>query len=191
MRLLRALQQDPGRTVGELAERCAIPPNTVRDHLDVLEREGLVRRETLPAHGRGRPSVAFHPVRELEAGTAASARADAARHRGELLRATTGEDDAALDAAALAQIDVLYEHLDDAGLDPVLDEDALSFDLAPCRYHDLIEADQSMVCAVHARLVKDVLHQVDGPLALKRLDPFVTEHRCQLLLAQRRGADPR
>lgn len=190
MRLLRVVQSRPGLRVSDLADECDLPPNTVRDHLEVLEREGLIRRETLPARGRGRPAVAFHPVQEQESNDAARERVRGARQRGELLRAATGAGDGGLDDAALAQIDVLYEHLDDSGLDPVVDEDALTFELAPCRYHDMIDDDQALVCSVHARLVKDVLRQADGPLALKRLDPFVTEHSCRLVLARRRGEEP-
>ena len=104
--------------------------------------------------------------------------------RGALLRATTGAADGRLDEASAAQIDVLYEHLEDAGLEPVVDEAALTFELTPCPYLDLLDADRALVCSMHARLAGDVLRQVDGPLALERLDPFVTEDRCRLALAR-------
>lgn len=42
-----------------------------------------------------------------------------------------------------------------------------------------------MVCSVHAKLVRQQLEQVDGPLKLRRLDPFTTEHSYLLVL----GAD--
>jgi len=80
---------------------------------------------------------------------------------------------------------VLYEHLDDAGLDPAVDEKTLSFDLAPCRYHDMIDEDRALVGGVHARLVQDVLLHTEGPLELERLEPFVTAHHCRLLLTTR------
>ena len=183
-RLLRAIQRAPGRRANELADECELPLNTARDHLRVLEGEGLIRAESRPVGGRGRPPLVFHPVRESTSNDAARHRVTAARRRGALLRAVAGEPDRGRDDA-VAQLDVLYEHLDDAGLEPVVDEDALTFELAPCRYHRLIDTDQALVCSMHERLVGDVLHQVDGPLVLQRLDPFVTEHRCRLVLARR------
>ncbi len=187
MRLLRALQREPGRTAQALATECVLPVNTVRDHLAVMEAEGLIVRESVRAGTRGRPPVVFHPVRAAGTSAAADRRVDGARRRGDLYRAVTSDDDEDdLDAQSRAQLDVLYEHLDDAGLDPALDERTLTVDLAPCNYHGLIDQDQSMVCAVHARLVGDVLQQAGGPLEMKRLLPFVTEHSCRLMLTRRR-----
>lgn len=188
LRLLRAVQQHPGRRAADFAAECGMPLNTVRDHLRVLVGEGLIRSETVHEGGRGRPPVIYHPVREPESSAEADQRVVGARHRGSMLRAALGDDGGGLDEKAHAQLDVLYEHLDDSGLQPVLDERSLTVELAPCRYHDMIDDDRPLVCSVHARLVGDVLRQVDGPLALKRLDPFVTEHRCLLVLTPRRDA---
>jgi predicted ArsR family transcriptional regulator len=184
MQLLRAIQRVPGRRAGELASESGIPLNTVRDHLRVLEDEGLIRSETLQVGVRGRPPVVFHPVQETSSSPAASARVTGAAERGRMLRAVTPSADAEpLGADAQRQVDVLYEHLDDSGLEPALDERALTFDLAPCRYHDMIDEERALVCGVHARLVQDVLRQAEVPLVVRRLEPFVTAHRCRLLLA--------
>jgi predicted ArsR family transcriptional regulator len=188
LQLLRAVQRVPGRRAGELASECGIPLNTVRDHLRVLEDEGLIRSEALQVGVRGRPPVVFHPVRESASSAAASARVVGAEKRGRMLRAVTSAEPPVLDADAARQLDVLYEHLDDAGLDPAVDERTLSFDLAPCRYHDMIDEDRALVCGVHARLVQDVLLHADGPLAMERLEPFVTAHHCRLLLTHTEGA---
>ncbi|MFE5410670.1 helix-turn-helix domain-containing protein [Microbacterium sp. NPDC056569] len=183
LQLLQAIQRVPGRRAGELASECGIPLNTVRDHLRVLEDEGLIRSETIQVGVRGRPPVVFHPVRESASSDAASARVDGADKRGRMLRAVTRTETPALAADAARQLDVLYEHLDDAGLEPDVDEKTLSFDLAPCRYHDMIDEDRALVCGVHARLVQDVLLHTEGPLEMQRLEPFVTAHRCRLLLS--------
>lgn len=187
LRLLREIQRQPGRRASEIAANIEMPLNTARDHLWVLEDEGLIRGERVSTGTRGRPPIVYHPVREPGSNPAAEDRTAEALKRGALLRATTAAP-AAHDRAAQAQIDVLYEHFDDAGLQPHVDDEALSFELAPCNYHDAIETDQSLVCSVHARLVGDVLRQVAGPLALKRLEPFVTPHRCRLQLTRRRNA---
>lgn len=186
LRLLHAIQQTPGRRAGALAEECGIPLNTVRDHLRVLEDEGLIRSETRNAGRRGRPPVVFHPVREISSSTAARRRVEDADRRGRMFRSVTPDTSPpALGEEARRQVDVLYEHLDDAGLNPVVDEESLRFDLAPCRYHGLLEEDQALVCGVHAQLVRDVLRHGDGPLEIDRLEPFVSAHTCRLLLTVR------
>ncbi|KJL18658.1 hypothetical protein RN51_03498 [Microbacterium oxydans] len=159
-----------------------MPLNTARDHLRVLEDEGLIRSEPVNTGRRGRPPLVFHPVRETSSSPRARARVEGADVRGRMLRAVTSESPR-LGDEALRQVDVLYEHLDDAGLNPVVDEEALRFDLAPCRYRGVLAVDQALVCAVHEQLVRDVLRLADGPLEMRRLDPFVTPHRCQLLLS--------
>jgi predicted ArsR family transcriptional regulator len=148
--------------------------------------EGLIRSESLGSGRRGRPPLVFHPVHDVASSTVARARVEGAISRGRMLRAMSREPPSGLEADALRQVDVLYEHLDDAGLNPVVDEKYLRFELTPCRYHDLLDADQELVCGVHAQLVRDVLRQSDGPLEVKRLEPFVTPHTCRLLLT--RGA---
>ncbi|MFK0241480.1 helix-turn-helix domain-containing protein [Microbacterium sp. NPDC090281] len=184
LRLLRAIQQTPGCRAGALAEESGIPLNTVRDHLKVLEDEGLIRTETLHTGERGRPPVVFHPVRDASSSAVARRRVEGASARGRMLRAVSSDAPPTLGDEALRQVDALYEHLDDAGLNPVVDEDALQFDLAPCRYHDLLDEDQELVCGVHAQLVRDVLQHSGGPLEVQRLDPFVSAHRCTLMLTR-------
>lgn len=184
LRLLHAIQQNPGSRADALADECAIPLNTVRDHLRVLEDEGLIRSETIHGGDRGRPPVVFHPVLDVRSNPVARTRVEGASTRGRMLRAVTAGAASALEPDAMRQVDALYEHLEDAGMSPVVDEEALKFDLAPCRYHGLLDQDQTLVCGVHAQLVRDVLRHSDGPLEMDRLDPFVTSHSCRLVLTR-------
>ncbi|QWW19415.1 MarR family transcriptional regulator [Schaalia sp. 19OD2882] len=46
-------------TVNQLAEEAGLHVSSVRETLDILHARGLVRRETLPAHGRGRPALGY------------------------------------------------------------------------------------------------------------------------------------
>jgi predicted ArsR family transcriptional regulator len=158
--------------------------NTVREHLRVLEDEGLVVGETVRTGGRGRPPVVFRPVRDADASPAVEERLAQARERGDLLRRLEPELDATeeLGEDAVHQLDALYEHLEDAGLQPRIDEPSLTVGLVPCAYHAAVAENQSLVCSVHARLVQDVLTQVPGPIRLRRVDPFVTPHSCVVAL---------
>lgn len=197
LRLLRAVQRQPGRLVQELAEDTGLHVNTVRDHLRVLEDEGLVVARTVRTGGRGRPPVVFHPVREADASPAVEERLEQARERGNLLRRLEPELDVTEDLGedAVHQLDALYEHLEDAGLQPRIDEPSLTVGLVPCAYHAAVAENQSLVCSVHARLVQDVLTQVPGPVRLRRVDPFVTPHSCMIALGisgrtRETGGDP-
>lgn len=184
MRLLRAIQRTPGILLTELAETAGLHVNTTREHLRVLEDEGLIRSEPRPTGERGRPPIAFHPVRDTEGSPVAARRVAAATASGDAMRRFAPDLDSGADLGADAahQLDALYEHLEDAGLEPELDQQDLTMTLAPCPYLRAVEEDRPLVCAVHARLVHDVLAQVPGPIELRRLDPFVTSHSCVIAL---------
>src|SRR5699024_9285248 len=60
--ILRALRAETTATAAELAEALGIHPNTVRFHLGVLESNGDVIREQVPARRPGRPELRFRIV---------------------------------------------------------------------------------------------------------------------------------
>lgn len=185
VKLLHAVQRAPGRRLQELADEAGIHLNTAREHLHVLETEGLIACRRLSTGTRGRPPVAYYPVQQPEVNEHADRRAARAQSTGDLLRRL----DPSLDQSerfgveGQHQIDALYSHLDDVGFEPEFDEEDLGFDLQPCPYHDLIEKHGSLVCSVHARLLQDQLEQVKGPLSVERLQPFVTPHQCRVTLS--------
>lgn len=192
LRLLHAVQRLPGRLLQELAEETGLPLNTARDHLRVLEGEGLVARAPVETGRRGRPPNGYSPVRRTEHSLVAEQRARAAQERGEVLRGLDPELDHrdVLGDEAVHQLDALYEHLEDAGMEPEVDERDLTIGLLPCLYEEMIDAERPAVCSVHARLVRDQLEQVPGPLELRRLHPFVGPERCVLVLGRHGEAAP-
>lgn len=184
LKLLHAIQRQPGQTLKALAEAAEIHVNTARDHLRVLEDEGFITATPIDTGRRGRPPMEYHPLEDADHNPTARERAEEARARGKLLRRLSPELDTGQDLPddAQHQLDVLYEHLDDVGMEPVIDNDQLTVDVKPCIYQDLLEADRPVVCSVHAKLVRQQLEQVDGPLQLRRLHPFTTAHSCLLVL---------
>ena len=192
LRLLHAVQRIPGRVLQDLAEETRLPLNTARDHLRVLEDEGFVVREPVETGRRGRPPNGYSPVRRTEHSPVAERRARAAQERGDALRGLEPELDHrdALGHEAVHQLDALYEHLEDAGMEPEIDDQDLTIALLPCLYEDMIDTERPAVCSVHARLVRDQLEQVPGPLELRRLHPFVGPERCVLVLGRRGEAAP-
>lgn len=190
LRLLGAIQSEPGLLLRELATRTGLHENTVRDHLDVLEEEGLVTRETRHSGGRGRPPQTYHPVREAHRNVEAERRVDDAARHGDLLRRMQRDTPATgLDADALHQLDALYEHLDDSGFEPELHDDRLEIDLVPCPFTPLVDTDQEFVCRVHSQLIRDTLTQVPGPLRLTQLDARPSHDRCRAHLGVVQDSD--
>ncbi len=192
MQLLSAVQEAPGLLLRDLAERTGLHENTVRDHLAVLENEGLVTRHTRHPGTRGRPPATYHPVTEHGANPEADDRIDRARRHGDLLRRMAPESARTdLGDDALHQLDALYEHLDDVGLQPEIDDANLEIELVPCPYYALIDSDPQLVCRVHTQLIRDVLAQAPGPLSLTLLEPYATHDRCRAHLeAQAAGRSP-
>lgn len=185
MKLLHAIQRVPGRRLPELAEEAGIHINTAREHLHVLETEGLISSRTLSTGARGRPPVVFDPVRLPEVNRNADRRAAQAQSTGDLMRRIDPSLDESekLGIEALHQIDTLYSHLDDVGFRPEFDSEDLEFELKPCPFHELLDEHGAIVCAVHARLIQDQLEQVTGPLSIRELQPFVTPHQCRIALS--------
>jgi len=184
LRLLAEVQAEPGLLLRELAARLGLHENTVRDHLLVLEAEGLITRQTVHAGRRGRPPETYHPVRDAGHNAEAARRVQTAAQHGDLLRRMQPDAHAAeLDTAALHQIDALYEHLDDAGFEPELDDRALEIDLVPCPFTTLVDDEPELVCRVHSQLIRDTLSQVPGPLRLQLLEPRLSHTLCRVHLA--------
>lgn len=187
LRLLHAVQRVPGRRLQELAEEAGMPINTARDHLRILKDEGLVASSPVETGERGRPPHVYSPVQSAEHSPVARRRVHDAKARGDILRGLDPQLDHsdALGVEAVHQLDTLYEHLEDAGLEPEIDEDDLTIGLLPCLYEGMLDTDRPIVCSVHARLVRDQLEQVPGPLELRRLHPFIGPKRCELVLGRR------
>lgn len=218
VKLLHAVQRVPGRRLPDLAEEAGIHVNTAREHLLVLEEEGLIVSRPVSTGVRGRPPMVFDPVRQPRANIRADRRAAAARMHGDLLRRVDPGfgPSSGLEGEARHQVDALYAHLEDAGLEPELEsnvggantgggggdgaggsstgssgaDDSIAIELHPCAYRAMIDEHGTIVCSVHARLVQDQLAQVPGPLKLRKLEPFVTPHSCRLTLGSRDQAAP-
>nr|WP_246475684.1 winged helix-turn-helix transcriptional regulator [Brevibacterium renqingii] len=188
VKLLGAVQKRPGSRLKELADEVGLHVNTARDHLRILIEEGFVCLEPAATGTRGRPPMVYRPVDDPEANEAARERIDRAREHRQVLRRLAngdGTQPAALDELgddAGAQFDVLYEHLDDSGMEPMVDEEEMRISLAPCPHYRMVGDEREIACAIHANLVRSLLGQVPGPLELDRLLPFTSADTCQILL---------
>lgn len=177
----------PGISLAGLSEQLGLHANTLRDHVRVLEAEGIIRSEVEHRASRGRPRALYFPVDAGTVSDAAQRRIDDARRHGDLLRRVApGAEPVTHDLGqdAVHQIDALYEHLDEVGLQPQLAENDLEVALRPCAFHNLVAGHREVLCRVHEGLIREVLSRTGGPIEIDRLLPLVNEHRCELLLKQ-------
>ncbi|HYP72863.1 MAG TPA: helix-turn-helix domain-containing protein [Microbacterium sp.] len=186
------VMEQPGISLAELSEQTELHANTLRDHVRVLTDEGIIRSEVEHRAMRGRPRALYYPVDAATANEAAQKRIDDAKRHGDLLRRIAPDAEPVthdLDQDAVHQLDALYEHLDEVGLDPTLAEDDLEVALRPCAFHTLVAGHREVLCRVHEGLIRDVLDRAGGPIEIDRLLPLVNEHRCELMLKLRPPAD--
>lgn len=178
--------EQPGISLAELSEKTGLHANTLRDHVRVLTSEGIIRSEVEHRAMRGRPRALYYPMDAATENEAAQRRIEQAKKHGDLLRRVMPdtEPDAALalDQDGVHQLDALYEHLDEVGLDPRLAERELEVALRPCAFHTLVANHREALCRVHENLIREVLARAGGPVEIDRLLPLVTDHRCELLL---------
>ena len=186
--LLGAVQNHPGSRLRELADEVGLHINTARDHLRVLIDEGFIYLHPESTGVRGRPPMVYHPVDDPESNSVAAERIARAReHHEALTRLMAGAElrptglDALGDQAG-TQFDLLYEHLDDSGMEPEPDAEELRISLAPCPHYRMVGEDRAIACGIHAKIVRDLLSQLPGPLELDRLQPFTSADTCQILL---------
>jgi predicted ArsR family transcriptional regulator len=195
-RLLAVLHaSDRPMAIRDLADAVDLHPNTAREHLDLLVDAGLVRRETAPAAGRGRPGLRYvaEPQERTEDPRAYRALASvlatelarrpdagpAARSAGErwgqaAARALPGVGVAEPDA-----VDRLVDLLDDAGFAPsrstaTPDE----IELHRCPFGPLAHERGDVVCNVHLGLMRGALRELGAPLDAVSLQPFVEPDLC-------------
>ncbi len=176
------LQHPDGIGIAELVTATWLHENTVRDHVRVLEIEGVIRTAIERRPVRGRPRTLFLPATGDVPNETAQRRIDAAKLHGDLLRRMTPDTATLLPHDAVHQLDALYEHLDDLGLEPEIDEADLRVDMVPCPFHDIIDAHRDAACRVHHELIADVLRRTGGPVEVDELRPLVTPHLCHLRL---------
>jgi len=176
-----------GLTVAELARRVDLHPNAVRQHLDVLQRAGVVASvPSAPTGRRGRPSSVY---------ALAAPRAVAAVGHRQLVRlllefvrrAHTTEDD--IEAFGWDQgahlvvadegVGSLVASFGGLGFAPeeVTGEadrrdGRMDLRLRACPFKDAVLADGGhLICALHRGLVRGALERIDGAAELAVFEP--------------------
>ena len=167
--LLRLLTEKAGRTITEMSAATALHPNTVREHLQRLEADGLVVRTTEHRTTRGRPRVLYTAVmgEASVSSPVAKRKVRDAATRGDIMRRLIPDAEPAtrdLPPDALHQLDAIIEHLTDAGFEPELGRDELTIDVSPCRHKSAQASHRETLCAVHLGIMQGVLAEAGGPV---------------------------
>jgi predicted ArsR family transcriptional regulator len=193
--IVAELEASPGGLdASELGRRLGRHANTIRWHLGILARAGIVRSDAEPRSGPGRPRILYRlgssirPERSDEYRLLASVLADTVSRepRGteacELAgRAWGAELVGGRDRADRGGIEAVVGILAEQGFEPQLEE--LAIRMRRCPFHDLAEAHPEVVCAVHRGLISGALEALGSTLSVSALEIFPQPNACIARLA--------
>jgi predicted ArsR family transcriptional regulator len=192
-------------TLAELTGTTGLHANTLREHLDAMVRDGLVRREPAPRRGRGRPAWRYAPVPGPAAPGAEyaglAAALAAAIHRtsvtpvddavaagaewGHELARSTGRP---ADRSHLAARRQVVAVLGGMGFDPRTDGDAALVRLTSCPLLAAARRYPDVVCGVHAGIARGAIAEYGADDSGVALTAFAEPGACLLRLT---AEDPR
>lgn len=182
----------------QLAARVELHHNTVRSHLQVLSRAGFITAEPERRNGPGRRRVVYRTAPEAPPEESGGFRLLAYILASYLAGSSPDPQAAAVEAGrawgryladrpapfakisaqeAMERITELFERL---GFQPerVDEEDRSRMLLRHCPFLDLAKAHPEITCSVHLGLIRGALTEMDAPLEVTDLEPFVEPSLC-------------
>ena len=203
-RLLRMLEDSvEPRDIDGLAQVVALHRNTVRGHLDVLHRAGLVDKSSERRASPGRPRTLYARSTRSEIPSTAGYRLLAEMLVTSLQRESDDPSEAAREAGRgwgryftdLPPPSQLPSHpevvtritamLRDFGFDPETPSLApvTTIDLRDCPFRELAREQGQIVCALHLGLLEGSAAALGGSTVIESLEPFVAPSLCRAVLA--------
>ena len=192
--IVAELEASPGGLdAAELGRRLGRHANTIRWHLGILARAGIVRSDVEPRSAPGRPRILYR----LGSSTR-HARSDEYRLLASVLADTVSKQGRGTEACELAGrawgaelvggcdredggVDAVVGILAEQGFEPQADE--LAIRMRRCPFHDLAEAHPEVVCAVHRGLISGALEALGSNLSVSALEIFPQPDVCIARLA--------
>jgi predicted ArsR family transcriptional regulator len=187
-------------TLAAVCAATSLHPNTVREHLEALERDGLVRRAKAEPRGRGRPAWEYSvvpggqdPLVREYAGLAATLAAalrrhsrrpredsvDAGRAWGAELAAGASPPEG---PAAVARRRAVVALLDRLRFSPTTGPQARTVRLTRCPLLGVAEQYPDVVCSIHRGLVEGALDRWGDRTTRVQLVPFAEPGACTLTM---------
>lgn len=207
--VLGVLREAPSSwSIAEIAARLGVHPNTARFHLDVLVGSGQVERVTTERSGPGRPPLRFRAVPGMDpagprryrllAGILASGLVSgpdpvgSATAAGRVWGARLAGPEGARPATATRAVDQLVTMLDDLDFapEPPSRPDGDRIGLRHCPFLELARGQEQVVCQAHLGLMQGALTEMDAPVTVDVLTPFVEPNLCVAHLGPARAALP-
>jgi predicted ArsR family transcriptional regulator len=203
-RVLGHLQGEAGPiTLAALSEVTGLHANTLRDHLDALERAGLVHREQEQPHGPGRPRTLYEAVADSAPGhdeyaglaaalagtihrTSADPRRDAALAGEEWGHDLAAARERPARPGSAGARRAVVSMLDEIGFAPEADRAGSVVLLTRCPLLDTARRYPDVVCAVHLGIVRGALEEYGADPAPAELFPFSDPGACRLHLGGHR-----
>lgn len=198
-RVLLALRRSrQARGVLELAGDVGLHPNTVRFHLDRLERHGLVRREVEHQNAPGRPPLRFTAAPAQEAGGERRDFQGLAQLLAGLLdervpgASQLSEQAGRVWAQQLVEprrrpapdvteaLELLLSALTGVGFDPQIVSTGRETTVLQrrCPFLEVAREHRDVVCSVQLGLIRGLLERLGAPVEVVRLVPFAGPWGC-------------
>ncbi|MDN2496180.1 transcriptional regulator [Nocardia nova] len=193
-------------SIVDIATQLRLHPNTVRFHLEALVEAGQAERVEPPRTGPGRPPQMFRAHTGMDPAGPRNYRlladiltaqvaadpdpAGRAVHAGRAWGRRIAADMGASAPSTEQALSELVQVLDEVGFDPEPDTDGdrTRIRLRHCPFLDLATTRAKVVCPIHLGLMQGVLDGRGAPVAVDRLDPFVTPELCLAHLSATGGA---
>lgn len=205
-RVLETLRAQPEPTaLAALAACTGLHTNTIREHLDALEKHGLVQRQRATPSGRGRPAWLYGAT----AGDDLAAHSEYAGLAVALASTIHRTSDSPRDDAIVAGTDWGHElardHgrpldrggtgarrevvdlLDEFGFAPEADARNSTVRLTRCPLLEAAHRYPDVVCGVHLGIVRGALEEYGADPSATDLIPFSEPGACRLHLTGRRS----
>jgi len=188
------------RAASEIAEHLGLHPNTVRSHLDILQKAGLVKGGPEKRTTVGRPRITYEPVAGAMPGDELAGYRLLAHILTSYLAGSSPEPEVAAIEAGQAWGRYLVERpapyakvsseqalrrlvrlFDDLGFAPELvkgggEEDRML--LHRCPFGDLPTIHPEITCSVHLGLMRGAFAELKAPVKATYLQPFVEPSLC-------------
>ena len=193
--IVAELEASPGGLdASEIGRRLGRHANTIRWHLGILARAGIVRSDAEPRSAPGRPRILYRLGSSIR-----QERSDEYRLLASVLADTVSREGRGTEACELAGrawgaelvggrdrddgggIEAVVGILAEQGFEPQADE--LAIRMRRCPFHDLAEAHPEVVCAVHRGLISGALKALGSNLSVSALEIFPQPNVCIARLA--------
>jgi predicted ArsR family transcriptional regulator len=197
-RILEELRDsDAGLDTNALAGIVELHPNTVRWHLKVLTRQGLVRSASVAGHRRGRPSLVYRLTAAgfvegrdeyqllaamlttivAESADSKTGPYEAGMRWGRYLHHKPSPTEPTDDQTTVKRV---IELLDEHGFDA--EPDGTTVCMHRCPFNDLAQTNPEIICTLHHGIIDGALEEAGSRLRVSAIHPFAKPTLCTATL---------